>query len=165
MLNPNCSELVIRLPSDMSREEILEELKKIGIYEVDIKNWWSWGGSEEDRKFEGYLFDKDNPNSPDYEYHAYIELRDGRPYGINGYIISASQHCQHQLFPTLRKIEKHFNTEVESYDGGSTTPYEDWISQGEPKIDNYNEAHKAKRIKLLLELGLITELEATYELL
>jgi hypothetical protein len=44
-INPNCSELVIRLnTTDMDYAK--EELKKIGIEEVLVKNYYDWANKE-----------------------------------------------------------------------------------------------------------------------
>jgi hypothetical protein len=128
-LNPNCSELVLRLNENMSKREALRMLESIGIKEIEIPNkefYGEWAIGDENTKL---LADKDNPNSPDFDNHATLVLSEGYMDERDGLSIVAHQHCQHQLFPTLDKIERELGLEVEPWDGGSTNAYEEWCSE------------------------------------
>jgi len=142
-LNPNCSELVIRL--NLPKKELLKELKKIGIEEKKIENWYDF-----DKKSVAMLYDEDNPNIPDFEGQAQVWLSkisgmicgEGENWGV-----MAHQHCQDRMFPTLKKISDHFNMEVEGHDGGSVNDYEEWIDGNCPKIPNSNKNARARWLR------------------
>lgn len=144
-LNPNCSELVYKL-GVKTKKEALENLAKIGIYEVEIDNYWDY--SEESKKEKvKLLVDEDNPNLPDFEYHSGFELRrEGKEY-----LVSFDQHSQTQGFPTLEKIEEKFNG-ISEWDprngGGGLGDYQEWDGSV-PKV--LNKEQKARRRKIIAE--------------
>jgi hypothetical protein len=70
------------------------------------------------------LLDKGTTPDPNY---ADIWL-DKDPNGT-GLAIWYHQHCQPQLFHILKRISDHFNSEVESFDGGSINEYDDWLEE------------------------------------
>lgn len=147
LLNPNCSEVIFRPSEDMTRRQLVRALKEIGIHEVDILGYYSWEPNEKVKM----LLDVDNPNIPDFENHATLDIsqrdpEDEEPYEVR---IVGSQHCQHQLFKTMRKIEKSVRGSWEGYDGGTTADYENWIEDGEPVVEDYQKKHKEKRDDLL----------------
>lgn len=177
LLNPNCSELIIRTGFN-TKKEVLRELEKIGIKEIkELHNYWSRRdaetsttlsakeedipkmddvtkkllGIDESRTIKGQLIDIDNPNIPDFESHATISVDTYKDYYGDEVVITAHQHCQHQLFPTLKKIEEHFVSDVEGFDGGGPSDYEEWLENGCPKIPNYNKKFKQRRESLIKE--------------
>lgn len=107
ILYSSCSELIFRISTDTSKiEEIEKDLKTIGINCKDNE-----------------LTDIDNPELNQVS----IELRNkDNGYNVNGVYIQASQHCQPQLFQTMKKIEEHFKDEWTGQDGGSTFNYDEW---------------------------------------
>ena len=154
-LNPNCSEVICRLPldTDMSREDALKKLAEIGIKEIELKNkdFYDYG---EERGTMLLLFDKDNSNTPDFANKSTINLqRRGEGYNEETdepndegayWAVIANQHCQHQIFPTLFKLERHFELipgEDMWSEGGSMSDYNEWDQQ---PIKNYNKEFKDK---------------------
>ena len=152
LLNPNCSELVLRLPDDYTKEQVIEMLKDLGIYYIEIpsNDIYEWDNSGDKMSV---IFDKDNPNMPDYENGATIHIYgDGEDngYGDDGIRIDGHQHCQHQLFPTLKKIQDELSGEVYGQDGGSANEYEEWVHNGCKPIKDYqSKKSKKKRDSLL----------------
>jgi len=155
VLNPNCSELVMRFKgiqfSGMTKDELLRELDKIGIIEVERLENFFWSGNAIDN----ILVDKEDPNSPDFEYHSYIRVEEH----FRGYrgeedtlAILAIQHSQHQVFPTVNKIASHFRVEVLGFDGGNEDGFLEWLKTGKPEIPDYNGKHKERRDELLRKL-------------
>jgi hypothetical protein len=187
-INPNCSELVVRLDT-ADENYIKEELAKIGIKEVLVRGFyrfeeepkeWDGNSNELDKKVvptseldpeimeiwkqlrsneefaEGeydalckklkdkynidymsdvlVLEDKEN-NLPDFEHRSSINLGRDRNYEdeFENIAFWAHQHCQWQLFPTLKKISEHFNAEVEPFDGGSIQAYEAFLEGMTPE--------------------------------
>lgn len=154
ILNPNCSELIMRL--DISKKEALEELEEIGIKEIELTNGEFWGKNafgNKDKK-EKWLADRDNPNIPDFKNTATLAIDKG---DINSNkkekdkcTIVAHQHCQHQLFPTLKKIENHLGVEWEAYDGGSIEEYDGWLETGDDIPNHQDEETMKKRARLVM---------------
>lgn len=72
ILNPNCSSMVFRLDV-ITREEALENLKKIGIYEIEVykkeyvENHWN-------DKSTMILLDLENPNAPNFKHNEDLYL-------------------------------------------------------------------------------------------
>ncbi len=126
LLNPNCSELVLRLKG-FTREQILSELKKIVIIEVDLEDEWP------------QLADRDNPNIPDFTSNAFLEILEDLEY--SGLYIEAGFHADPQIYPTMYKIVEHFKKSFPNFteewiaqDGGWLGLYEEWIEKGRPEI-------------------------------
>jgi hypothetical protein len=132
---PNCSEVVFNI-QDMTIEEVRKIMGQHGIEEIEIEGFYSH--DDEPRKL---IADVDNPNMPDISHHATLELREdyqacGNYQGIN---FVGHQHCQHQLFPTMKKIEGIFGGEWMGDDGGSTTGYEEWRDCNKRPPKNYQD--------------------------
>ncbi len=153
LLNPNCSEVVLRLKG-FTREHILTELKKIGIIEVEISEGDIFELFEDD-DYRKLLGDIDNPNIPDFEKYAFLEILDGlKEYDIyEGAYISGDQHLQEQLFPTMYKIVEYFNKnfpdfteEWTGFDGGTMEYYENWIEEGMPEIEDF-QSERSKELR------------------
>lgn len=142
MLNPNCSETIMKLPG-IPREQIIEELEKIGII---ITN-------------NGELADKDNINIPDYKYKSAIKLEkgyEGEWSEKDEYYLEAFQDSQHQMYPTMEKIENAFKENIFGKNlewGVRTGSYDDWKNTTpREKIDNYqDEDIQSKRDRLFKE--------------
>jgi len=159
ILNPNCSEIVFRL--NIPKKETLKRLEKIGVKEIefDCSDLYSLHKEKGEKTKE--LGDIDNPNIPDFKNSAHVSLGDGewdRPEkeGIDKSKshIYAHQHSQHQMFPTLLKIENEFQDVLEEEpfsSGGSIEPYDDWKNE-EETIPNYqDEGGKEKRNRLVMQ--------------
>jgi hypothetical protein len=145
----------------MSKDEALEKLREIGVFEITVPSHvlYSWYDKDSDDT-ESLLADNDNPNMPDFALHATLEIHskyeDRDDYKESNFYIVGHQHCQHQLFPTMRKIEKHLQGKWIEWDGGSLNEYEEWLASGEPPIPDYQEneakmlVDKYKKMPLLL---------------
>jgi len=131
ILNPNCSELVCRLPTE-SMEEAKEMLEKIGI---DVERFSMYSFSDEESN---HLVDYDNPNLPDFQNHAYMVLQKGHDGDEESIHIVGHQHCQVQLYETVKKIQAADLGEFYGYDGGGgfEEEYNEWF-YGNVKNDDY----------------------------
>ena len=135
---PNCSEVVLHI-SSMSKAEVLELLKSIGIEEIEMDDFWAPMDSDP----EDLLVDNDNPSLPDKKYHAIMRIRDnykGATQYPGGCCIIGHQHGQAQMFPTMKKLEDFFQQTLpnepiswEGDDGGSSGEFYDWVEAGEDK--------------------------------
>jgi hypothetical protein len=166
-INPNCSELVVRM-EEYDRELIIKTLKKHGIKEVIVENFYEFLSEKnkdwDDQKIERNIKSTDGMTEKEIEksissnmgsslmfidesktlnieedYNGTVYLSDH--FDGSSYAFVGHQHCQVNMFPLLKKISDIFGQEVEPYDGGSTADYEDWISQGcpDPKEFKYSE--------------------------
>ena len=72
-------------------------------------------------------------------------------------VICGHDHGQHQMFATLAKIAHHFNQKVEPFDGGSIEPYDCWVKEGCPKVENYNKKFSSRRSKLFKSIDVEVE--------
>lgn len=119
ILNPNCSELVCRI----SVENIKELAKqKIYIFPIPDKDY-----EDKDVKIMK-IIDVENPHvNFDPDSSAKMRLTyaqfDDMEYQL---YITASQHCNELLFPTIDRIEYTTGIDFHANDGGSLTDYEDW---------------------------------------
>jgi len=142
-LNPNCSELVMRL--NIPVKDVLEKLKTIGIYEVKFKRTFEDGTSFVYQE----LLDEKNKYLPDFRYHANIRVCGFE----NETEIIAHQHCSHQIFKTLDRIERLFGMNFHGHDGGSTYDYEEWLKNGKPDPEiEMDDEWKRKRVELLAKV-------------
>lgn len=124
---PNCSEVVLRLK--VSPEEALARLQAVGIGVMRMTKREFWGIKvvpEETGELEEMLVDCDNPLLPDTTWHAVLRVI---PDWDGGPAVVGHQHCQHQLFPTMLKIEKVLGGRWEGYDGGSIEGYRQWKAE------------------------------------
>lgn len=100
-LNPNCSEIILRLCKKYTRKELIRKLSKIGIYVTDIPRFWPLEG----RTLINALIDRDNIMIPDFVHYAVASLN-GHKNGV--WEVWFEQHCQIQLYPTIKKITENF---------------------------------------------------------
>lgn len=121
---PNCSEVVFRLDA-VGMDRALELLRCAGIDVARMPKveFWGFGISEDEGCEEVQIVDAENPLLPDVKWHAMLWLA---PDWDGGPAIVGHQHCQHQLFPTMLKIEKVLRGRWQGYDGGSTEGYRAW---------------------------------------
>jgi len=121
LLNPNCSEMICRLPT-ASMDEAKKMLEGIGLELVDMP----WYISFSDDVEKDYIVNPENPNSPDYMYHAYLHLV--KDFEEKGIFVVGHQHCQHQLYSTIDKIEQALKVSFFGSDGGYDfdEEYKDW---------------------------------------
>jgi hypothetical protein len=143
---PNCSEVVLHIPN-LKKRQLLARLKKIGIHEEVIEGYYEWSPNEKER----VIVDCDNPALPDYRWHSILRiLNDYTGCGSykGGCCVVGNQHCQTQMFPTMKKIrdfvvnEHGYDTEWQGDDGGSEWDYENWIKQGCKPVINMDEMMK-----------------------
>jgi hypothetical protein len=129
LLNPNCSEIVCKLPFE-TMEKAKEEMEKIGVVSLSVP----WYITFDDEAM-GQLFDKDNPNSPDFENSAHLYLQEN--FEGEGIFVVGHQHCQHQLYATVKKIEDATGEEFGGYDGGYDFKkcYTGWRKRKTPVAD------------------------------
>jgi hypothetical protein len=105
-----------------SLAEAKKALKAIGIEAVSMH----WYADFSDTIGRNYLIDRDNPNSPDFKNSSYMTLR--KDFEGKGIFVVAHQHCQPQLYRTVKKIEDEFGESFTGYDGGGDFDelYKDW---------------------------------------
>lgn len=131
---PNCSEIVLHIPG-MKKAELIELLEGSRIREVEIQGWYAAIGNDE-----SYLMleDDQNPSLPDFNHHSRLNIEEdysGCGTYQGGVCVIGHQHCQHQMFPTMKRIEDLVNAEGHDVhwhgdDGGSEEDYEEWITAG-----------------------------------
>jgi hypothetical protein len=144
-LNPNCSEVVFQLRGFKAREEALQMLNKIGIFEIEVVDGDFWDISSGDETTTKMLSDVDNPNLPDFANQATLEIKDNLEFF--GFSIVGKEHSQAQLFSTMKKIEKRFGGDWFGNDGGSDENYRDWISKGCKAVPSYQDEKGMKMAK------------------
>ena len=122
---PNCSEVVFRLRDGL--EKALELLRCAGIDVARVPKAEFWGGDfgipENEGCEEVQIVDAENPLLPDTRWQAALWLV---PEWDGGPAIVGHQHCRHQLFPTMLKVEKVLRGRWRGHDGGSTEEYRAW---------------------------------------
>ena len=156
IFNPNCSELVVKLNPNITKREAVAELAKIGIFYLPyLEDFWSFGDNVDDNVYRDYLVDFNNPFSPDYTHHATVCLNVGDIFdsGESYVYIMANQHCQSQMFETLKKISDLFNEDVHAYDGGSIDSYDEWVRAGSKPNTSWDlsDEIKLKRARTLVK--------------
>lgn len=151
IFQPSCSELITRLDVK-NKKEALKFLKKLGIKEISITENEYYGerltGGKEIRKM---LMDKDNPNSPDFEHLSGLSVSHINDLGQKGWFLEGHQHCQHQLFPSIKKVVEATGNSPKGFDGGNSEGFEEWVEQGCKPIEYHNQKHAQKREKLLVK--------------
>jgi hypothetical protein len=136
---PNCSEVVLHVQS-LTKDELLPILEEIGIREEEVEQFW---GHQPDEEPEVVIADDNNPNMPDYVHKAHMSIKDdyvGCGTYSGGCCVIGHQHCQQQLYPTMKHIADFLEAkglQTDGWngdDGGSTDEYEEWIEKGEKPI-------------------------------
>jgi len=128
---PNCSEVVLHL-SSIATNDLLLLLESIGIREIEIDDKYSADGRRT------VLVDDSNPSLPDFMHGSDLKIREdyvGSGSYLGGTCIVGHQHCQSQLFPTMKKIadalkQNNITGEWDADDGGSIGDYEEWVKGG-----------------------------------
>jgi hypothetical protein len=143
ILNPNCSEVVCKLPAT-TMDEAKKTLEGIGIKVVNVE----WYVDFSDDTQMNYIVDPNNPNSPDFMHRAHLYIAED--FEAQGIFIIGHQHCQAQLFSTMRAIEKGLHIKFDGYDGGDIKEYADWKRKGEEMMPDW-QAQQRKWIRLLLK--------------
>ena len=131
---PNCSEIVLHI-SSLKKDELIKLLDRIGIREVEIEGWYSSIGNDEPHTM---LEDDQNPSLPDFSHHAALKIVEdycGCGTYQGGVCVVGHQHCQSQMFPTMKRIEDLVKAEGhdahwQGDDGGNESDYEDWVEEG-----------------------------------
>ena len=152
-INPNCSEVIMRF-RDLSYEDLIRELKTIGIEEIIAENYYNFDIPYDERhantkivkvedmpinlveairqggtKHALMLSDIDNPSLPDIENGASLYISSPGEYDNPNVSIIGHQHYQVQLYPTINKIERQFGVKPEGHDGGYSfeDDYHNWL--------------------------------------
>lgn len=123
-INPNCSEIIAKLPVTSMEEAIafIEKNSNIQVIHYDHYLGSLASGIEEQYN----IIDPDNPNSPDFRQGSYIMIntRTGmNDEGKEEHIICAHQHTRSQLYPTIEKLMNEKKLDFDGYDGGSDFDY------------------------------------------
>ena len=136
MINPNCSEVVGKLPV-----KTIKEAKKI-LKDIDIEviRYDAYIHLHAGTKFSekhNRIIDPSNPNSPDFANRSSIGLYRGNYEGGNGVYVVGHQHCQRQLFATIEKISGEIKVDFHGYDGGYDFEdcYNEWLEREEDVKD------------------------------
>lgn len=150
LLNPNCSEVIARLPvKNITEGKNL--LKSIGLDILRMDPYLNMhillpNGKEEEYNM---ITDPDNPNLPDFEHHSTFYLKRTDYDGNEGIYIQGHQHSQIQLYPTIKKIQDKLGIDFYGYDGGGDFEeiFESWLNEG-AKNEDFQIAFKKEIIKL-----------------
>jgi hypothetical protein len=151
ILNPNCSEVIARLPVK-NMIEAKKLIRSIGLDILRIDPYINMhiflpDGKEEKRNM---ITDPDNPNLPDFKYRSTLYLgKDDYEEG-EGIYVEGHQHCQKQLYPTIKKIQDKLGVEFYGYDGGYKFEecFEGWLNEGNA-VEDYQKPLYDKIRKIL----------------
>jgi len=148
MLNPNCSEMVMKLEDVSTVKEAIELLRSEGFIVEKINRYVDFS---KDKSVE--IMDKDNPNLPDFAHGAHLSIYKGDYDAGNGIYIVGHQHCQHQLYATIYRLESIFGGDFEGYDGGYDFEdcYNNWLDKGKPDVMTSNVELRERASKILLD--------------
>lgn len=121
VLNPNCSDVVFRLPG-LSREDAVKKLREIGIIEVS---------SNPDGKYP-FLADRDNPMVPNMDSEYGCAMLDIDEWDKGEIVIHGGINLEFSTFPTMKKIRDAFPGKKwdEMIGGSMTKDFEEWIENG-----------------------------------
>jgi hypothetical protein len=133
ILNPNCSEVIARLPVK-NMVEGKKLLKSIGLDTLRLYPYLNinislTNGKEVKRNM---ILDPDNPNLPDYEHRSTLFMEKADYEEGKGIYVQGYQHCQIQLYPTIKKIQDELGIEFYGYSGGYDFEecFEGWLNEG-----------------------------------
>lgn len=135
-LNPNCSELILRLPCKTYGEAV-KLLISAGIYPINVTRVAVPGIMEGFNKV--MLFDWDNINTPDFMNMNIVSLRDTICFRIKATAVSA--------YPTIRKLSLLYDEPVDSIEEHTMALYDRWL-EDPVIIENNSDAFLAWRYKL-----------------
>jgi len=161
ILNPNCSEVIARLPVKTIAEG-KKLLRSIGLDILRVDPYLHMHIMTQNGKIENdnAIIDPDNPNLPDFTNHARLSLRRTNYEEGEGIYIDGHQHCQVQLYPTIKKIQDELGIQFQGYDGGYNfeRDFENWLNNGgeikdyqQPLRDEIKRLLKEKKIKEMVE--------------
>ena len=147
ILNPNCSEVVARLPV----KNITEGKKLLKSIGLDIVRHDPYIHMHKISEKYNRIIDPENPNSPDFEHRAYLNLSKGNYEHGDGVYVVGHQHSQHQIFKTIEKIQSELNVEFFGYDGGYNFEecFNDWLDK-ETDVPDHQDDIRAE-IEILLK--------------
>jgi hypothetical protein len=151
LLNPNCSEVVAKLDVG-SIQEAREILEDIGMKVIRYDPYISlYNGSRFNDRY-WIIVDPKSKNSPDFKCHARLTISKASYYDEEGIWIDGSQHSQHQLYETIKRIwDMMPGIEFMGHDGGGSFNeiYDEWVDQGAQPIEDF-QTEIRDEIKLLL---------------
>lgn len=151
LLNPNCSEVIARLPvKNITEGKNL--LKSIGLDVIRFDPYLHMHILSPKGKEEKYnmIADPDNPNMPDFEHRSTFYLGKSDYNGEEGIYVQGHQHCQRQLYATIKKIQDKLGIDFYGHDGGGAFKelFEEWLKGGKV-IDDYQKPLYDKIRKIL----------------
>jgi hypothetical protein len=159
LLNPNCSEIIARLPVN-TLPEGKKLLKSVGLEIIRFDPYIDMHVNMKIPMMEkgNYIIDPENPNLPDFKFHSRLTIERADFERDEGIYVVGHQHSQPQLYPTIKKISDKIGVEFKGYDGGYDFEecFEDWINKGQPKTDHQDEIRKS--VKKLLRIPEIKNL-------
>ena len=151
MLQPNCSEVIAKLPMQ-SKKKAIEFLKENG-FEVIPLDLFSlrFGRTLSIKEINNIVVDPENPFSLDIEHGSDIVLVKG-DYGDGaGYYIRGHQHCQIQMYPTLERMADRMGLSLEGFDGGGDfdESFEEWKKDGRPAPSHSYQTNMNEELQLI----------------
>jgi len=171
MINPNCSEIVAKLPVQKIEDakDFLEKNSNIKVIKFDSYHGMLSGLMEDTSP---NIVDPDNPNTLDFNHGSTMSIYEGNysDYdcdGDTGIFIVASQHCQHQLFETIHKLKDEKGLEFYGFDGGGgfDDNYDTWLDEfGRGKTPDYQDNIRKITKKILKNKKTIKELNNMNEI-
>jgi hypothetical protein len=137
-INPNCSDVVFRLPG-IPRDHVIAKLKEIGIIEVS---------ENPDSKYP-FLADRDNLMVPNIESKFGCAMLDIDEWNDGEIVIHGGINLEYSAFPTLKKIQDAFDGHKweEMIGGGTTGAFEAWLENGMVFTSRQKKAIKYDRKK------------------
>lgn len=133
MLNPNCSEIVAKLPVQSIQEarEFLE--RNSNIKTIKYNSYFDLLPLSED-EIKYNVVDPDNPNTIDFYRGSTMQILEGDYDSGDGIYVVAGEHGQHQLYDTIHKLSKEKNLVFYGFDGGAgfDEMYLKWLDNAGP---------------------------------
>ncbi len=129
-LNPNCSEIVFKLPG-MTREQAIAKLRDVGILEVRIPLRLFSDDRDDDVAW-AILADRDNSLVPNLDSEYGCAQLDIETWGNGEIVIHGDINLEYSAFPTMKKIQDAFQglKWEEVMGGGTTREFEEWLGNG-----------------------------------
>lgn len=151
MLQPNCSEVIAKLPM-RSKKKAIEFLKENG-FEVVPMDLFSlrFGRVLPMKDIDNIVVDPENPFSLDIEHGSDIVLVRGDYGDGTGYYIRGHQHCQIQMYPTLERMVERMDLSLEGFDGGGDFDecFEGWKKDGRPVPSHSYQTNMKEELQLI----------------
>lgn len=164
LLNPNCSEVVAKLDVT-TKQEAKEILEDIGLKVIRYDPYVSlYSGGHFSEKY-WMIIDPKNPNSPDFKCSSHLAISKNAYFDDEGIWIDGSQHSQHQMYSTIKRISDALpEVEFTGHDGGGSFNelFDEWIKKGAVQIEDF-QTEIRDEIKLLLRDPIIINTIRSFE--